>query len=285
MIKSKRHLEYLLKCSWSELQDLTSDVSCYYNTIKKIKYDAQGKPKVDAKGNTKYRILYPSQGELKKIQSKIKKSIFDKIDLPIYIQGGVKNRSNITNAVLHKGNKYFFVTDIKNFFPSISYKKVYSALMVNNFSSDVAGMITKLTTFKGNLPQGTPTSTVLSNLVFQNVDRDVISICDTYDLVYTRFVDDITISGKKDFQKLSPQIIEPIIGNGFAVSKGKTAYKIGKTDVTGILVCNNSIKTTVKFEKKLLEKQSSETLEGRNRYKNRIKNINRKKRKSVLSNI
>lgn len=275
----------MLKCNWEELKNITLKIEKYYWKKTNIKYDSNGQPKVDLEGNIRLRVLYPSRGVLKEIQSKLKKSVFDKIPLPIHIQGGVKRRSNITNAILHKGNKYFFVTDIENFFPSISHRKVYNTLIQEGFSYDVASIITKLTTFRGQLPQGTPTSTAISNLVFQKTDENIIKICNSFNLIYSRFVDDVTISGKADFQELSSQIVQVILQNGFSISKNKTAYKVGKTDVTGILVSNNKIETTAKFENKLLNRQSPETLNGRKNYRSRVKNMNRRSRKSIISNI
>ncbi|MCB9288899.1 MAG: RNA-directed DNA polymerase [Lewinellaceae bacterium] len=170
------------------------------------------------------------------IQSCIKDRILNQLELPILVQGGVRGRDNVSNALIHKGNKYFFLTDIEKFFPSIRHFQVYEMLVSNGFSPTVAGIITKLTTYKGRLPQGTPTSTALANLTFCVVDAELSAFCEEYNLTFTRFVDDITISSKKPFKQLSGPIVKIITRHGYSISKKKTAYKIGPTNVTGASV-------------------------------------------------
>ncbi|MCB1073812.1 MAG: RNA-directed DNA polymerase, partial [Chlamydiia bacterium] len=187
--------------------------------MKKVKKDKKGNIKRDAEGDPLYRVLYPSKGNLKTIQSCIKDRILNQLELPILVQGGVRGRDNVSNALIHKGNKYFFLTDIEKFFPSIRHFQVYEMLVSNGFSPTVAGIITKLTTYKGRLPQGTPTSTALANLTFCVVDAELSAFCEEYNLTFTRFVDDITISSKKPFKQLSGPIVKIITRHGYSISK------------------------------------------------------------------
>ena len=120
-------------------------------------------------------------------------------------------------------------------------------LINNGFSADVASVLTKLTTYKYKLPQGTPTSTALANLAFSAVDKRLSDLCEENNLVYTRFVDDIAISGKTDFKELSNVIVKFIVEAGYKISRKKTGYKIGTVDITGVKLHNNYFDTNIKL--------------------------------------
>ena len=204
----------------------------FYGEIRRFKYDAQGnkrknKPEYVVVNGGEYwsRIINPPKDELKTIQKRINKYLVDNIDLPIYAFGGIKGRDNILNARMHKGQKYIFQTDLRDFFPSVSNKKVYEMFVRNGFSPDVASLLTKLTTYKGHLPQGAPTSTTIANLVFAPTGFAIQEIADREALRFTTFVDDVTISSQIDFKHVVPEILEIIASNGFKVHKGKTSYR------------------------------------------------------------
>ena len=80
---------------------------------------------------------------------------------------------------------------------------VYNTLVEKGFSPDVASVITKLTTFKGHLPQGAPTSTTLANLVFLPTGLKLNEIAKQHNLRFTIFVDDVTFSSHNDFKHLT----------------------------------------------------------------------------------
>jgi len=282
MIKSKKHLLSLLRLSKLELDKILSDLNAFYYKKEEVKKDKKGNIKKNKNGSPAVRIMYPSIGVLKNVQSRIKDRIFNRIKFPYYVQGGVKKCSNLTNANFHKGNKFFFITDIKSFFPSIKSHEIYQTLIRLEFSPDVAHILTKLTTYKGQLPQGTPTSTALANLTFIIVDEKLINFCLEDKLVYTRYVDDITISGKSDFKSYSDTIIKFITNSGYAISRKKTAYKIGPTDITGISVHNNYLTTTKDFKDTLFFDLPESKMNGKLNYHKRVKTSGLKKRKTLI---
>ncbi len=69
-------------------------------------------------GTIKERTLRPSLQELKTIQTNIKNKLLGSIEFPDNVHGGIKNRSNISNAKTHQGKKYQFATDLQGFYPS-----------------------------------------------------------------------------------------------------------------------------------------------------------------------
>ena len=110
--------------------------------------------------------------------------------MPEFAYGGVKGKDNILNAKRHKGQKYVFQTDLTDFYPYISSKRVYGMFVRVGFSADVASKLTKLTTYEGHLPQGAPTSTTIANLVFEPTGRKLQKLAEEHQLRLTTFVDD-----------------------------------------------------------------------------------------------
>ena len=199
--------------------------------------------------------------------------------MPEYAFGGVKGKDNIQNARFHKGQKYVFQTDLKDFFPYITNKMVYKMFVINGFSPDVASLLTKLTTFKGHLPQGAPTSTTIANLVFAPCGDEIRSIAEREGLRFTTFVDDVTISSQHDFKNVVPEImdtIQPAKSRGFKISHGKTTYRSGITDITGVKMLNNSITVMDKLRVKIQAEDNMETprAKGMLNYSSRIKLLN-----------
>lgn len=232
----------------------------FYDEFKRFKTDKQGnkrknKPQYVAKyGEYWSRIINPPKERLKIIQKRINEYLVENIQMPNYAFGGVKGKDNIKNARIHKGQKYVFQTDLKDFFPFITNKMVYAMFVKNGFSPDVASILTKLTTFKGHLPQGSPTSTTIANLVFAPVGDELQSIAERESLRFTTFVDDVTMSSQQNFKDIVPEIIEriqPEISRGFKVSHAKTSYKSGITEITGVKMLNNTMTITDKLKSKI----------------------------------
>jgi len=251
-MKSAKGLGFLLGFSLETLEEVANTTSHYYFPFEKVSYKRNGKIKV--------RLIEPSKGLLNKIQNRIKNKILtqliEKNELSKYLYGGIKGKCNIENARVHQGKKYHFCTDIKNFFPSISNGAVYEMFMDHGFSSYNARLLTKLTTMNNHLPQGTPTSTHISNLVFIKVDKDLVEIITNKGIVYTRFVDDLTFSGEIDFKSLTFGLLEIIKFHHFLFSHTKTFYSDRPVEVTGIIVKQNGLDVNDKFKSKDLSKSS-----------------------------
>ena len=192
-IKTLKHLAYILKLKTEELLQLCDSVDDFYYTKSEPKLDKNNNPKFK-KGKQLFRVLNPSFDKLKLVQSKIQKNIISNIEIPDYAYGAVKGRDNVKNALRHRGKKYNFTTDLSNYFPSITNKQVFDMFISNDFSPKIARILTKLTTYKGKLPQGAPTSPTISNLVFVNTGLKLQAIANQNNLTFTTFIDDLTFS-------------------------------------------------------------------------------------------
>lgn len=87
--------------------------------------------------------------------------------------------------------------DVKKFYPHVRHYMVLRMFRRElGFGRDVARILTQLTTFDGGLPQGAPTSTPIANLLLAGpVDGPISMNAKHRDIRYTRFVDDIALSG------------------------------------------------------------------------------------------
>ncbi len=277
MIKKPTRLAYILGYELSELKLIVKNIDKFY-----YKYSVEQVKN----GKVKKRTIYPSIEPLKTIQQRIKCKILDKMYYPEYITGGIKGKDNIKNAKFHLGNKYKFITDIKSFFPSIRPSMVYHMFLNYGFSPDVSKLLTELTTYKDQLPQGTPTSPHIANLVFMEIDEKINNICLMHGITYTRYVDDITLSSKEDLKDITYKVLSIIKCNCFQISHRKTYYKVGPTEITGIITGNNKLDIKNDQKKRLENPDIDISIKkGLKNYHDRVKNSNLIPRKKYIGTI
>jgi len=274
MINTLKHLCFVLKIDASEMNSIISNIGkSYYEKIEP-KFNKDNTPRLDKNGIQKRRILHPSINRLKVIQKRIHRDILLKLELPDYAFGGVKGRDNIKNARKHQGKKFIFTTDLKDFFPSIRHQQVFEMFRSFNFSPTIARILTQLTTYKGKLPQGTPTSPTLANLVFVKTGKKLQDFAGNHQITFTSFVDDLTFSAPADIKNKISSIIDTIQLDGFKISHNKTNYKTKNPVVTGLVVKNNNLSLTDTYKIKLKEtaNKTPEQIRGLNLYADRVKN-------------
>lgn len=278
--------EQVLHITIERLDLITSNIGLFYGEYSKAKRDKSeikrlNKPQYRKSfGLYMCRTINPPKVELKTIQKRINQYLVCNIPLPSYAYGGVKKRDNILNAKKHKGQKYVFQTDLKDFYPFITSKMVYDMFVRKGFSADVSSKLTKLTTFNGHLPQGAPTSTTIANLVFEPTGLKILQFANERQLRFTTFVDDVTVSSQLSFKESVSAIIKILIDDGYRISHSKTTYKSGINEITGVQNLNNAMTTTEKFNMKYSHKEifSETTVKGMDNYKSRIKQISSNKK-------
>src|SRR5690606_31702380 len=187
--------KFLLKLV-SALEENESD---FYRNWDEPKTDEKGLPRIE-NGIALTRPINAPVNKLKFVQSQILNEVLYQIKLPDYFFGGLKKKDAVLNARYHQGNKYFFLTDLKDFYPSVHYSSVENALRKEGFYPDVAKLITRLCTKEGAIPQGCPTSSFLASLVVYHSCGDLFSKYQDSGLTVSIYVDDITISSPADFK-------------------------------------------------------------------------------------
>ena len=206
----------------SSLKKLAENSSNYY------------RPKTEPKKNGGIRKYYSIREPLKSVQAKIRKRILIKVTYPDYIQGSIKGRSPETNAQIHVGAKCLIELDIANFFPSITRDQVFRTFRYFfNFSEEVSNLLADLVSHQGKLPQGSPVSSDIANLVL-SWDGDEAILAEKLKnkgIKYSRYVDDIANSSSRSLTNNEKTEVIKLV-NSFIKSKGfQVSHK--KTRVAG----------------------------------------------------
>jgi len=206
-----------------------------------------------------FREISAPKKSLKSIQTCLN-FIFQTLYEPSTVaKGFLPGMSVVDNASIHTGMNYVFNTDIKDFFPSIPQARVWAVLQLPpfNFKREIANVVAGLccmkvlndkdsqdpkVRYKYVLPQGSPASPILTNIICQKLDKRLLGLAKRFNLRCSRYADDITFSSmhnvyQKDgaFMKELRRIVED---QHFTINEGKTRVqgKGGRREVTGLVV-------------------------------------------------
>lgn len=218
---SVRQLAYLLGRSRAELEDLALKAVRFYEP-----FPLKAKQRWFARNikPPKKRWIDHPVDPLKAIQSRIQERLLCRLVLPEHLLGGVKGKSIVHNARMHLGARCLVTIDIKNFFPSVTPNQIRNVFRtVLNCSPQISYLLTGLTTCRGRLPQGAPTSPLLANLVLSSFDSGIRSICGENGIRYSTWIDDLAFSGNSVSGIIEP-VVATLMRSGFRVSHHKTKY-------------------------------------------------------------
>ena len=167
-------------------------------------YYIPNKPKT--KSNGKKRQTYKVNEPLHKIQDAILEKIISGVEFPRYLQGSIKDielpRDYVRDAALHATNKVLLKEDISSFFSSTRAGLVHNMWKYFfKFPDAVADILTQLTTYDNFIPEGASTSPAVANLVFWKHEPALEHELQQKGYLYTRYVDDISISFKARVSK------------------------------------------------------------------------------------
>jgi retron-type reverse transcriptase len=195
---------------------------------------------IPKRGGGKRRIESP-RIFLKIVQAVLLDFVFDRLVIHPAVHSFRSEKSPVTNALQHQKARYVGGVDIKDFFGSIATDQVTRMLIGSGFLRDEAEAISRLCTKDGYLPQGAPTSPALSNAFLYEFDAEISKYCEPYHLTYTRYADDITVSGNEraDVIAAVDRIKKILLDRyGLALNEKKTriASFNGQQRVTGIVV-------------------------------------------------
>lgn len=210
-VNSKVELATLPAVEPGEIDRLLHRLPRYYRADKTPKRDGS------------IRRLWKPSGPLKLLQKKIHKNILSKSPWLPCVHGGVADRSVLTNAQHHVGKAVVFSLDIKDFFPSVRPDTVLTIFRGLGFAREPAWILARLTTWKFQLPQGASTSTALANLALLRMDSRIWELARQHGFSYTRYVDDLAISGSWRLLKFLRLIRRIIEAEGYSVKNEKVA--------------------------------------------------------------
>lgn len=166
-----------------------------------------------------------------------------------------KKRSIITNASKHKNKRHVFNTDLNNFFPSINFGRVRGFFISNKhfqLNPQVATIFAQIACHNNELPQGSPCSPVISNLIGHLLDIRMSILASKAKCTYTRYADDLTFStnlikfpeliaennGEENEWISGKALNKEIVKVGFSINEKKTSlqHKTRRQIVTGLVV-------------------------------------------------
>lgn len=174
-----------------------------------------------------------------------------------YAMGFTEGRSIVDNARIHTNQNYVFNIDLKDFFPSIDQARVWKRLQLApfHFNAQVAGAMAGFCSIKSVrytdngsfnecfvLPQGAPTSPLLTNAVCDTLDRRLHGLAKRFGLHYSRYADDITFSSMHNVYQRANEFIKEleriITDQHFTINEKKTrlSHCSSHQEVTGITV-------------------------------------------------
>lgn len=203
------------------------------------------------KRNGGYRTIYEPDYTLKSIQRNILNNVLNERITSLYAKAYKKGLSLVDNATPHLNKKVILKLDIKDFFPSIDFLKVYKKAFPRNiYPEAVASLLTNLTTYNNFLPQGTPTSSYISNLVLRSFDIKVGNFCEDRNISYTRYCDDMTFSGDFDTNEVITFVKNALYKEGFILNKQKIKIiKPNKAQIVTGIVCNEKLSIPRPYKK------------------------------------
>ena len=211
------------------------------------------------------RITAPT-GKLKDVQKCISVLVAPYYQVPNCVHGFAEGKSVASNASMHTAKNYVLNIDLKDFFPTITYTRVVKSLKELGFNDEVSDIIARLCTIpmwdeqiqmlRNSLPQGSPASPLLSNIVCSTLDQRLSVLAKRYGLTYSRYADDITFSSNHSVYAKGGEFFkefEDIVrSSGFKINEKKTRLQKrgSRQEVTGIIV-GEKINTYRQFTKNL----------------------------------
>lgn len=206
------------------------------------------------------RVISAPMPKLKKAQHWILEHILNKVAVHETAQGCVKNRSIKTNASKHLNQDVVVNQDLKDFFPSITYARIKGMFRSLGYSHTVATILalicsepeTKEVDVFGEiyhsqrtdrfLPQGSPCSPAITNILCRKLDSRLYGLAQKYGFTYTRYVDDISFSASgsaaSDLKYILMYSAKVVKDEGFTLNQKKLRVmrKGCSQHVTGLLV-------------------------------------------------
>jgi RNA-directed DNA polymerase len=233
-----------------------------------------------AKKSGAFRKIHAPQQGLKIIQGKLLQVLSAVYKPKTTVHGFTNDKTILSNARAHANRKFVFNIDILDFFPSINFGRVRGLFMGIPYgrNPEVATLLARICCYQNRLPQGAPTSPVVSNMICAKLDSQLRMLANLSKTTYTRYADDVTFSTTRRIFPKSIGLSDPVsnqisVGvelkaaieeNGFKVNEKKTRLqrKDERQKVTGLIVNQkpNVNKTLINQVRAMLHSWSSDGL-------------------------
>jgi len=207
------------------------------------------------------RTIHAPMPRLKELQARLAEVLYDcqdELDFkhgPRRSFGFEKGLGILDNAECHKRKRWVFNVDLEDFFPSLNFGRVITFFKKNKdfgLQPKIAAYVAQIACYDGRLPQGAPSSPVISNLVCGSLDFRLARLAAKHRCDYSRYADDITFSTNlREFPsaiamgddtqegwKAGPELGGVIGRSGFQINHQKTrmSHRRSRQVVTGLVV-------------------------------------------------
>jgi len=214
---------------------------------------------LEKKSGGKRKISAP-KAKLKEIQTWILENILHKIPYTVEAHGFIKERSIVTNAMPHVNKDIVVNIDLKDFFPTVTHKRVKGLFHKIGYSEEVATILSLLCTYseinettldgvtyyvqsgERKLPQGSPASPAISNMIVYKMDQKIKGLAKKLNFSYTRYADDMSFSTTEENSQNVSRLLfftkKIIESEGFIIHPDKVHVmrKGMQQKVTGVVV-------------------------------------------------
>jgi hypothetical protein len=208
------------------------------------------------------RAIWAPLPTLKAAQHWVLRNIAEKLPVHGAAHGFLPGRSTLTNAAAHTDARVVVKMDVKEFFPTVTLKRVKGIFRKAGYREQVATLLALLCTEAPRevveqdgktyyvslgprcLPQGAPTSPALTNALCLRLDRRLSGLAKWLGWRYTRYADDLTFSlpaahqGKPHLGTLLGLVRRVVEAEGFRIHPDKTRVhrRGGRQQVTGLVI-------------------------------------------------
>ena len=198
------------------------------------------------------RTINAPVGSLKIVQQKLNQVLQAVYRVMSPVHGFARERSVLSNATRHVRRPWVVNVDIEDFFPAIHFGRVMGTFGGRTYRLPrrAAMALAQICCYRGALPQGAPTSPVVSNMVCRPFDIALRRFAANHRCHYTRYADDITLSSNSrevpdsilrrevaGTIALGPSLRHVIESNGFKVNQAKVRMRLTgqRQEVTGLV--------------------------------------------------
>ena len=267
VIETDRELADLLQIEYSALRHLA-----YHRDV--VTFDNYYRFEIPKKSGGSRHIAAPKT-QIKAAQRQVLEQILQKAEISDSSHGFIKARSVLTSAKTHRTSPDLLINiDLENFFPTITFERVRGLFQSFGYSGYIASLLAMLCTYcermpleiKGEvkyiktsgriLPQGSPASPMITNIICSTMDKRMDGLCKKLGFTYTRYADDMSFSYTGDTQCLAigsflSSVRKIIESEGFHMKEEKTHIlrNHNRQYITGIVINNEEIGVPKKWVK------------------------------------
>lgn len=267
IITTDRDLASFLGLEFKELRFLT-----YHRDV--VLNDHYFRYKIPKRSGGQRSIAAPKR-KLKHVQRIILDNILSLITLSKHAHGFIKEKSVITGAKEHPAKPALVINiDLEDFFPTITFERIRGMFHGMGYSGNISTLLAMLCTYcertaievKGKtryvattrriLPQGSPASPMITNIICRRLDFRLAKLANTFHFTYTRYADDMSFVAQNEeninigrFLGLVNLVVKE---EGFKINENKTRFlrKNNRQEITGVVINNEQLAIPRKWIRK-----------------------------------